>query len=109
MVNEGKSKKAAAQLAQGKFGVAISASSALRASKNPGEPPKKGGKPLIIEEWVERRLENLVEALRELHMPVFRCMVLNYANKLIEGTHVQMQLKHRELRRHWYYSWLSRC
>ena len=109
MVTEGKSKKAAAQLAQGKFGVAISASTALRASKNPGEPPKKSGKPLIIEEWIERRLENLVEALRELHMPVFRCMVLNYANSLISGTKIQEQLKHRELRRHWYYSWLNRC
>ena len=109
LVNEGKSKKQAAKLAQGKFGVSISSSTALRASRMPGKEPKKGGKPLIIAEWIERRLENLVLALRELHMPVFRCMILNYANNLIEGTHVQMQLKHKELRRHWYYSWLSRC
>ena len=109
LVAEGKSKYAAARLAQGKFGVAISASTALRAAKTPGEPPRKSGKPLIIDAWIERRLENLVEALRELHMPVFRWMVMNYANKLIAGTVYQEQLKHRELRRHWYYSWLSRC
>ena len=34
---------------------------------------------------------------RVLHMLVFRCMVLNYANNTIAGTKIQEQLKHLEL------------
>ena len=36
-------------------------------------------------------------------------MIISYANKLVEGTDVQEMLKHKELRRYWYYNWLSRA
>lgn len=47
--------------------------------------------------------------LREMKMPIFRFMVLNYVNALIEGTVIAENLRHREVRRHWYYNWLHRC
>lgn len=109
LVSEGKGATQAAKLAAGNFGVSISRTTAARAAQKPGEPPAKPGKPLVIPEWVEHRLEHLVNALRELHMPVFRSMIINYANVLIAGTVLQEQLKFRELRRHWYYKWLGRC
>ena len=109
LVKEGKNCTVAARLAAGKFGVSISRTTAARAAKKPGEPPVKPGKPLIIPDWVERRLEHLCNALRELHMPIFRSMIISYANTLINGTAIQEKLKHRELRRHWYYAWLGRC
>ena len=59
--------------------------------------------------WVEHRLESLCLALREMKMPIFRYMVLNYVNVLIKGTVYAEQLKHKEVRRHWYYNWLNRC
>ena len=47
--------------------------------------------------------------LRQLKIPIFRYMVINYANKLVEGTELEAKLKHKEVRRYWYYHWLSRC
>ena len=47
--------------------------------------------------------------LRSMKLPILRCMVISYANKLVEGTDVQEMLKHKELRRYWYYNWLSRA
>jgi len=36
-------------------------------------------------------------------------MVLNYMNVLIAGTDIAERLRHKEVRRHWYYNWLGRC
>eukprot|EP00322_Chrysochromulina_rotalis_P023517 CAMPEP_0115885560 /NCGR_PEP_ID=MMETSP0287-20121206/30741_1 /TAXON_ID=412157 /ORGANISM="Chrysochromulina rotalis, Strain UIO044" /LENGTH=365 /DNA_ID=CAMNT_0003341989 /DNA_START=39 /DNA_END=1134 /DNA_ORIENTATION=- len=34
---------------------------------------------------------------------------MNYVNVLIKNTAIAAQLKHKEVRRHWYYNWLGRC
>ena len=60
-------------------------------------------------ELLEHRLEMLCLVLREMRVPIFQSMVLNYANKLIRGTEMEALFKHREIRRHWYYHWLGRC
>ena len=56
------------------------------------------------------KIEDLCLCLRELKLPIFRFMVLNYVNALVAGTDVADKLKHKEVRRHWYYNWLGgRC
>ena len=55
------------------------------------------------------KLEDLCLALRELNLPVFRFMVLNYVNVLVSGTAIAEQLKDREVKRGWYDRWLGRC
>jgi hypothetical protein len=109
LVSAGKSLRAAADEASAKYNVKLSYSSARRAAAQVGEPPAKGGKALMIPVDIEYKLEDLCLALREMQLPIFRFMVLNYVNKLLEGTTLQQQLKHKEVRRHWYYNWLSRC
>lgn len=44
-----------------------------------------------------------------MNLPVFRFMVMNYVNRLIEGTQVADQFKNKEVRRDWYYRWLGQC
>ena len=102
-------KRAAAAKATEMFGVLISPSTAHRASKKPGQPPVKPGPATIIPYEVEHRLEFLCLALREMNLPVFRFMVMNYVNVLIEGTVFAEKLAHREVRKCWYYNWLGRC
>ena len=99
----------AAAMASEKFRVRISASSALRASRRPGEGPSRGGKRTVIPAEVEHKLESICLAIREMKLPLFRFMVVNYLNVLIKGTVYEEQLRHREVRRHWYYNWLGRC
>ena len=102
-------RRKAAEMATEKYAVHISPSTALRASQHLGEPPNKPGRQLIISDVVESRIETLVLCLREMRIPVFQAMVLNYANKLIAGTEFESQFKHGEVRKHWYYNWLNRC
>mmetsp|Transcript_49990 Transcript_49990/g.130204 ORF Transcript_49990/g.130204 Transcript_49990/m.130204 type:complete len:282 (+) Transcript_49990:248-1093(+) len=64
---------------------------------------------LILSPDIEHRLESLVLALTELKLPCFRFMIMNYVNVLIKNTAIAAQLKHKEVRRHWYYNWLGRC
>lgn len=99
----------AAEMASAKYNVSISASTARRAAESPGEPPRRAGAKLIIPAQIEHKLESLCLALRELKMPIFRFMILNYMNVLVKGTDIAEQLKHKEVRRHWYYNWLGRC
>lgn len=99
----------AAQQASHKCGVLISASTARRAAQRPGEPPKKPGPDTYIPSYIEHKLESLCLALRELNLPIFRFMVLNYVNVLIRDTAFAERFKDREVRRDWYYNWLSRC
>ena len=89
--------------------MSISASTAYRAAQQPGEPPKKPGRELILGEANENRLELLCLVLREMRIPIFQSMVLNYANALVKGTELAELYKHKEIRRHWYYHWLGRC
>ena len=92
-----------------KLGVQISPSTAMRAAMRPGEPPGKGGAQLIVPQEVEHKLESMCLALRELNLPIFRFMIMNYVNTLIAGTSLAEQLVGKEVRRHWYYNWLGRC
>ena len=96
-------REAAARATQ-MFGVQISASTARRAAQHPGEPPVKPGRDLIIPEEVEHKLESLCLALRELKLPVFRLMVINYVNTLLDGTELKERLAHKEVRKCWYYN-----
>jgi hypothetical protein len=102
-------RKRAAIEASSKFKVHISPSTTRRASLRPGEGPHRGGAQLIIPYEVEHKLESLCLALRELNLPIFRYMIMNYVNTLIRGTSIVEKLKHKEVRRHWYYNWLARC
>ena len=101
-------KRATARLVSERFGIKFSVSSAARAQSQP-TPPCKRGRKLSIPEEVEVKLEDLCLALRELNLPVFRFMVLNYVNVLVSGTAIAEQLKDREVKRGWYYWWLGRC
>ena len=109
LIKEGVSKRAAAQQASDKYRVDISPSTALRAAERPGQLPAKPGRQLFLGEVMEHRLEMLCLVLREMRIPIFQCMVLNYANALIRGTEKEELFKHGEIRRHWYYHWLGRC
>ena len=102
-------KRRAAVEAMEKFGVHISPTTAQRAAMQLGKPPGKGVPPLIIPAEIEHRLESLCLALRELNLPIFRFMVMNYVNTIVAGTGIAEQLKCQEIRRHWYYNWLNRC
>ena len=88
-----------------KYGIAFSASSATRAAASGGVPPGKRGAKLIIPDDVERKLEDLCLLLRELNLPVYRFMILNYVNQLVEGTEIAERLKDKEVKRGWYYRW----
>jgi len=98
----------AAQMASEKFGVRIAQSTARRASISAG-PPSRRGAPLIIPQEIEVKVEEPCLCLRELKLPVFRFMVLNYINVLVANTDIAERLRHKEVRRHWYYNWLGRC
>ena len=67
-------------MATEKFGVQISASSALRASKRPGQAPARCGKNTIIPTVIEHKLECICLAVREMNLPLFWFMVMKYAN-----------------------------
>ena len=102
-------KRVAARLTREKFGISFSSTSAQRAAQCEGQPPGKRGKQLSIPEEVERKLEDMCLVLRELNLPVYRFMILNYVNRLIANTAVADALKDKEVKRGWYYRWLSRC
>ena len=106
---QGIGRHAAAAQASKKFGVSISASTALRASMRASQPPSKPGRQLIMGEVIENRLEMLCLVMREMRVPIFQSMILNYANALVRGTEMAELFKHHEVRRHWYYHWLGRC
>ena len=109
VAHKGLSKRRAAQQTSEEFKVHISPTTALRAAEHPGMPPSKPGRQLILGELVENRLEMLCLVLREMRIPIFQAMVLNYANSLIKGTAQADLFKHKEVRKHWYYHWLHRC
>ena len=44
-----------------------------------------------------------------MKLPLFRNMIMKYVNTLAAGTAIADKLKHKEVRRHWYYNWLRRC
>ena len=102
-------KRRAAKQASEKFGVRISATTAQRAAETPGQGPKAPGRNCILPSGVENKLEDLCLLLREMKLPIFRFMVLSYVNTLLAGTAEADMLKHREVRKHWYYNWLGRC
>ena len=58
---------------------------------------------------IEHKLETLVLTLREMNIPIFRFMVLNYVNRLIIGTDIALLFKDHQVKRNWYYNWLKRC
>ena len=101
-------KRAAAEQASLKFNVQISASTAQRAMFKKGSPDKRGNQ-TFVPYAVEHKLEDLCLALRELHMPVYRFMILNYLNTLIVETEIAEKFKHKQVRRDWYYRWLDRA
>jgi len=102
-------RKKSARMASAKFGVPVSASTAKRSWEAQGASPVKVGAPLIIPKVVENKLEELCLVLREMNLPVYKSMVLSYVNTLLRGTEIARKLKHHEVRKHWYYNWLSRC
>lgn len=101
-------RKAAALEATKKFGVSVSASTAYRMSKNPELVVVKPGRKLIIPSTIEKKLVDLCLAVRQIGLPIFRFMVMNYVNTLIADTPIVQQLKDKEVKRHWYYNWLNR-
>ena len=109
IANRGMSQRRAARFVFEKTGIAISPSTARRASERPGEPPSKPGRQVLLGLEVESKLEMLVLVMREMKIPIFMHMILTYANKLIQGTELEEQFKHSEVRKHWYYNWLGRC
>ena len=105
---EGLGYRAASRAAREKFGIGFSATSAKRAMLSDGKLPKSVGRPLVIPRKVEENLVDLCLCLREMNLPVFRFMVLNYVNVLIADTDIAEQLKDKEVKREWYYKWLGR-
>ena len=101
-------RRAAATQTREKFQINISASSAERAFTAKGELPCRPGKKLIIPSHIECKLEDLCLILMEMKLPIFRFMVINYVNRLIEGTVYAEALKEKEVKRDWFYRWLSR-
>ena len=102
-------KRKAAQRVSEKYDISFSASSALRASHTPGQPPQKPGRRLILGSELESKLESFCLVLRAMRLPILRCMVINYVNVLVEGTEAQEMLKHGEVRNYWYYNFLTRA
>ena len=49
---------------------------------------------------MEARLEMFCLVLREMRIPIFRCMIMNYANTMICGTKMEAQFKYKEVHRH---------
>ena len=92
-------RRQAALEASAKFNVSISPSTALRASQNPGQSPRRPGPETNIPSDVEHKLECLCLALREMNLPIFRFMIVNYVNTLIARTDVADKFKDREVRR----------
>ena len=98
-------RRAAATQTREKFQINFSASSAERAFAAKGELPCRPGKKLIIPSHIERKLEDLCLILREMKLPIFRFMVIN---RLIEDIVYAEACKKKEVKRDWYYRWLSR-
>jgi hypothetical protein len=109
LVRGGTGRKTAARLTSEKFGIAFSASSARNAGQSDGTRPVRAGMKLNIPREIEEKLEDLCLLLRDMKLPVFRYMVLNYMNVLIEGTEIAERFKDKEVTRGWYYRWLGRC
>ena len=109
LVSSGMGRKKAAHLTSEKFGISFSASSARNAGRSDGQPPRAKGRQVFIPREVEVQLEDLCLLLREMKLPIFRYMIMNYVNVLIEGTEVAEQFKDGQVKRNWYYRWLGRC
>ena len=110
LVRGGMGRKKAARETGNKFNISFSASSARNAGLSDGErPAKKAGRMVAIPQEVEKKLEDLCLLLRDMKLPVFRYMVLNYVNILIKDTEVAERFKDKEVKRCWYYRWLGRC
>ena len=109
LVRGGMGRKKAARLTGDKFNISFSASTARNAGLSDGERPARQGRVVAIPQEVEKKLEDLCLLLRDMKLPVFRYMVLNYVNILIKGTEVAEQFKDKEVKRCWYYRWLGRC
>jgi hypothetical protein len=72
--------------------------------------PRRRGRELTIPKEIEGKLEDLCIVLREMmKLPLFRNMIMKYVNTLAAGAPIADKLKHKEVRRHWYYNWLRRC
>ena len=102
-------RRKAALIATETVGIPISASSAFRAHLAGGVKPRRRGGQQIIPMEIEDKIEDLCVVLREMKLPLFRNMVMKYVNALVAGTAIADKLKHKEVRRHWYYNWLRRC
>jgi hypothetical protein len=102
-------RRKAAAIATETLGAPISASTALRAHLAGGVQPRRRGRELTIPKEIEGKLEDLCIVLREMKLPLFRNMIMKYVNTLAAGTPIADKLKHKEVRRHWYYNWLRRC
>ena len=100
-------RRAAAEATQ-KFGIKISDSTAFRASEKPGQRPEKRGRQLILGADLESKLEDFCILLRDMNLPIYRDSILDYVNRLIEGTPQQELFKHKEVRKDWYYHFLKR-
>ena len=109
LMNKGVGKNKAAEQAAAEFSVNISPSTAARAAERPGEEPSRPGRKLGLGPAIEAQLETLCEVLREMRIPIFQEMIINFANTLIRGTALEDEFKHQEIRRDWYYRWLGRC
>ena len=101
-------KRTAGDEATQKFDITISASTAFRAYKKPGLRPKKRGRHLIHGADLESKLEELCLLLRDMKMPIYRDSILDYINRLIEGTPQQEQFKPKRVRKDWFYHFLKR-
>ena len=64
-------KRGAAAEATQKFGITISASTAFRASKKPGQRPENPGRQLLLGEDLERKLEEFCLLLRDMKLPIY--------------------------------------
>ena len=106
---EGQGKRLVAAKVSEKFRISFSTTSAQRAKASGGKLPSRAGRELLLPHKVELKLEDLCLCLRELNLPVFRFMILNYVNVLISGTQYAAELKDNEVKRAWYYRWLGRC
>ena len=101
-------KRTAGDEATQKFDITISASTAFRAYKKPGLRPKKRGRHLIHGADLESKLEELCLLLRDMKMPIYRDSILDYINRLIEGTPQQEQFNPKRVRKDWFYHFLKR-
>lgn len=102
--------RAAAEVASIKFECAIG-KSVVAAKVQSGQidvTPEKPGRKTAMPIEAEQKLADFIRALRAHHIPVLKCNVIGYANRMLKGSTDALAFKHGEVDDAWYYRFLKR-